>query len=162
MKILRALLALVIFPCISKAEAVSHEFIALQNSKIEYFVAEPSGPGPFPVLIFVHPHQEWPYKIGARAFLKNGELSYWAKQGFIAVALSQPGYGDSSGSADFCGPDSQAAAQYPGHPYRQDHVAVSRVPAACFGTQYRTRVGIYLHGGDAHPDKVPHVAAPRS
>jgi dipeptidyl aminopeptidase/acylaminoacyl peptidase len=39
----------------------------------------------------------------------SGVLKRWASKGFFAVSISQPGYGDSQGPADFCGPKTQDA-----------------------------------------------------
>ena len=97
----------------SARAAVIHEFIGTpdqNNSRVEIFWDKPSsGRGPWPVLFLIHPHQEWPNKIGAQAFVKNGTIEYWVSRGFIAVAVSQPGYGGSVGPADFCGARSRRA-----------------------------------------------------
>ena len=79
------------------------------SKKIEMIWSQPPGTGPWPSLILVHPHQEWPDQIGAEIFVKNGTLGYWVEKGFIAAAVSQPGYGNSDGPKDFCGPSSQQA-----------------------------------------------------
>jgi len=79
------------------------------SKKIELVWSKPDGTGPWPTLLFVHPHQEWPNKIGAEIFLKNKTIEYWVSKGFVTAAVSQPGYGKSDGPADFCGPESQAA-----------------------------------------------------
>lgn len=44
-------------------------------------------------------------------FFDNGSLDRYAQKGFIAIAVSQPGYGNYDGPADFCGPLSQAAVR---------------------------------------------------
>lgn len=38
-----------------------------------------------------------------------GVLDKFAERGYLAVAVSQPGFGNSSGSKDFCGPSTQRA-----------------------------------------------------
>lgn len=81
------------------------------SKKVEFIWAKPEGSGPWPLLVMIHPHQEWPNKIGASAFINNGALKIWPQKGWLTVALSQPGYGKSDGPADFCGPLSQQAAQ---------------------------------------------------
>jgi dipeptidyl aminopeptidase/acylaminoacyl peptidase len=79
------------------------------NETVEYLWSQPKGNGPWPVLVLIHPHQEWPNKIGAEIFEKNKSLQIWASKGFITIAVSQPGYGKSQGPADYCGPRSQLA-----------------------------------------------------
>lgn len=79
------------------------------TDKVEFLWSQPEGSGPWPVLVLIHPHQEWPNKIGAELFVKNKSLEYWTKKGFVTVAVSQPGYGESSGPPDYCGPKSQTA-----------------------------------------------------
>jgi dipeptidyl aminopeptidase/acylaminoacyl peptidase len=75
---------------------------------VEYFVEKPAGRGPWPSVVFLHGHQEWP-RSGGRDFVNWGVLHRFAKRGYLAVAISQPGYGSSSGPADFCGPFTQHA-----------------------------------------------------
>lgn len=78
------------------------------SKQIEFFWGKPQGPGPFPVLFYVHPHQE-PERPGGAAYVKWGVLQAKIKAGFVAVAISQPGYGNSDGPPDFCGPSTQSA-----------------------------------------------------
>lgn len=86
-----------------------HQIIHLNNLKqnTEIFWDKPEGSGPWPLLIFLHPHQEWPNKIGGEVFVKNNSIETWTKNNFVTVAISMPGYGKTEGSADFCGPLSQ-------------------------------------------------------
>jgi dipeptidyl aminopeptidase/acylaminoacyl peptidase len=93
-------------------EVINHDFIksSASGENIEIFWSRPSGTGPWPLLVLLHPHQEWPDKIGAEAFVKNKTIEAWVKNNFVTVALSFPGYGKTEGSADFCGPLSQSAA----------------------------------------------------
>lgn len=75
--------------------AVHQDFLQIPNTDliIEYYSAQPEGSGPWPVLVMIHPHQEWPNKIGAVVFVRNQSLDYWAKKGFLTFAVSQPGFG---------------------------------------------------------------------
>src|SRR5262249_3817681 len=61
-------------------------------------------------ILFLHGQQE-PPRNGARDFVGWGVLAAHAQRGFIAIAVSQPGYGGSDGPADFCGPSTQRAVQ---------------------------------------------------
>ena len=78
------------------------------SKQVEYFIRRPLGEGPWPTLIFLHGHQENPRK-GGRVFVQWGVLDEIAERGYLAVAVSQPGYGRSTGQADFCGPFTQRA-----------------------------------------------------
>ena len=75
---------------------------------MEYFLEKPKGGGPWPAILLLHGHQEWP-RAGGKDFVKWGVLDELAGRGYLAVAISQPGYGGSTGSADFCGPFTQHA-----------------------------------------------------
>jgi dipeptidyl aminopeptidase/acylaminoacyl peptidase len=76
--------------------------------RVEYFLEKPSGVGPWPTVVFLHGHQESP-RAGGYDFVKWGVLDQFVKRGYLAVAVSQPGYGNSTGPADFCGPFTQHA-----------------------------------------------------
>jgi len=78
------------------------------SRKVEYFLQKPAGLGPWPTVIFLHGHQDLPRR-GAKDFVNWGVLDQFAKRGFLAVAISQPGYGNSSGPPDFCGAFTQHA-----------------------------------------------------
>ena len=76
--------------------------------KVEYFLQKPKGNGPWPTVVFLHGHQDWP-RAGGKDFVQWGVLDQFADHGYLAVAVSQPGYGNSTGPADFCGPFTQHA-----------------------------------------------------
>jgi dipeptidyl aminopeptidase/acylaminoacyl peptidase len=75
---------------------------------VEYFVRKPAGKGPWPMVVFLHGHQDG-VRRGGQDFVTWGVLDKWSAKGYLAVAVSQPGYGRSSGPADFCGALSQRA-----------------------------------------------------
>lgn len=76
--------------------------------RVEYCLEKPSGAGPWPLVVFLHGHQDMP-RAGGYDFVKWGILEQFAKRGYLAVAVSQPGYGNSTGPGDFCGPFTQHA-----------------------------------------------------
>jgi dipeptidyl aminopeptidase/acylaminoacyl peptidase len=78
------------------------------SKQIEIFWTTPVGAGPWPAVLFVHGHQE-PFREGGEAYVKNGRLGRTASRGYVAAAVSQPGYGHSDGPPDFCGPYTQDA-----------------------------------------------------
>lgn len=41
---------------------------------------------------------------GGESYVKVGRLGMMAARGYVAAAVSQPGYGNSDGPPDFCGP----------------------------------------------------------
>ena len=88
-------------------------------SNVELFVEEPEGEGPWPVILFVHGYQSEP-RPGGLAFVEvfhrpevatidEGRLKKMARRGYLAASVSQPGFGDSAGPPDFCGPKTQEA-----------------------------------------------------
>ncbi len=82
-----------------------------RSASIEYFVERPVGAGPWPTIVFLHGHQNPTERIGGRAFVNWGVLKQFAQKGYLAVSISLPGYGQSSGPRDFAGPFTQHAVQ---------------------------------------------------
>jgi dipeptidyl aminopeptidase/acylaminoacyl peptidase len=78
---------------------------------VEYFVREPAGIGPWPTVVFLHGHQAPPSRPGGEVFVRWGVLDRYAERGFLAVSVSLPGYGGSSGPEDFAGPFTQHAVE---------------------------------------------------
>ena len=78
--------------------------------KVELFIERPEGEGARPAILFIHGHQSRE-RNGGRGFVKVGRLKRTARRGYVAAAVSQPGYGRSSGPPDFCGPKTQAAVE---------------------------------------------------
>src|SRR5436190_4409609 len=79
------------------------------SKRIELFWTRPPGEGPYPAVLFVHGHQE-EIRDGGALYVRTGRLAAMASRGYLAASLSQPGYGNSAGPADFCGPFTQEAA----------------------------------------------------
>src|SRR6185312_2189923 len=108
------LLVLGFFACsphkIARAQTLSIPHPDDAAKKVEYFLEKPNGNGPWPAIVFLHGHQEW-FSHGGRDFVDWGVLDEFADRGYLAVAVSQPGYGNSSGPADFCGPRTQHAVE---------------------------------------------------
>lgn len=78
------------------------------NKKIELFWSKPKGSNKWPLILFINGHQ-YPTRSGERDFATWGVLEKWNKRGYVAAAISQPGYGNSHGPSDFCGPYTQNA-----------------------------------------------------
>lgn len=89
---------------------IAHEFVGSPSESIEVYWAKPKGTGPFPLLMLLHPEQESP-KLGGKVFVESGQVEYWTGKGYIVVAPSQPGYGESLGAPDFCGEKTQNAVR---------------------------------------------------
>ena len=60
-----------------------------QNKAVELFWAKPEGNGPFPVVLFIHGHQEGP-RDGGEAYVRTGRLGIMARRGAAAGALGDP------------------------------------------------------------------------
>lgn len=91
-------------------EILNKEIVHPDNAqkKVEFFILRPRLSKKNPVVIFIHGHQQ-PERLGATAAVDNGTLAFFAKQGYLVVGISQPGYGKSDGPSDYAGPYSQKA-----------------------------------------------------
>ena len=79
-----------------------------RSKAIELFWTKPEGEGPFPAVLFIHGHQET-QRNGGEAYVLTGRLGIMARRSYVAAAISQSGYGNSSGPPDYCGPFTQQA-----------------------------------------------------
>jgi dipeptidyl aminopeptidase/acylaminoacyl peptidase len=100
---MRALVLLVALA--GSASAAEVRFLELAGKRVELYVQRPAGRGPAPAVVLVHGHSRG--RRGARELVRDGELAAMARRGWIAVAVSLPGYGRSAGAPDYCGPASQ-------------------------------------------------------
>jgi len=80
----------------------------LDGKKVEFFINKPISQKPLKTIIFVHGHQDT-IRNGGYDFVKWKVLNKWKQRGYLAVAVSQPGYGGSEGMPDFCGMYTQDA-----------------------------------------------------
>jgi dipeptidyl aminopeptidase/acylaminoacyl peptidase len=93
----------------ANAEIITHP--DKLGAQIEYFMRKPTGTGPWPTMIFLHGHQPVLFRVGGKAFVDWGVLDRFAKKGYLSVSVSLPGFGGSSGPADFAGPFTQHAVE---------------------------------------------------
>jgi dipeptidyl aminopeptidase/acylaminoacyl peptidase len=107
-------IGVVAFSTFSSRNSGHHELIERLDSKtkkVEIFWDAPQKPDKkVPAIVYVHGVQD-ERRPGAINLVNGEVLSSTAKLGYFAAAMSMPGYGQSSGEADFCGPESQMALQ---------------------------------------------------
>ena len=114
--VLLVLVPTVAIPMIRRMET-HHQFLLVhgmngQANRVEVYWQEPSAEAEegknqkYPVIIYVHGMQKGD-KPGGLVFVKSGILGSDAKRGYLSVAISLPGYGQSDGAPDFCGMASQ-------------------------------------------------------
>jgi dipeptidyl aminopeptidase/acylaminoacyl peptidase len=90
---------------------INREFIPHSkdsNKKFELFWTKPTSEGTYPAILFIHGHQE-NVRNGGEFLVNVGRLGRMANLGYVAAAISQPGYGNSDGPPDYCGPFTQDA-----------------------------------------------------
>lgn len=92
----------------ARSVSVAHPDDATKT--VEYFLERPSGYGPWPTVVLLHGHQDGA-KPGGEVFVDWGVLKQLAGRGYLVVAVSQPGYGRSTGPADFSGVFTQHAVE---------------------------------------------------
>jgi dipeptidyl aminopeptidase/acylaminoacyl peptidase len=78
------------------------------RKEVEYFLEHPAGRGPWATIIILHGYQEGE-RPGGKEIADWGLLKQLSGRGYLAVAISQPGYGRSAGPPDFCGVFTQHA-----------------------------------------------------
>ena len=89
--------------------ATHHEWVRSAGNQVEiYRVAPPREQGKLPVVVYIHGVQG-EGRPGAKNFVEGGLLALSAAKGFLSIGMSMPGYGRSTGKADFCGAGTQAA-----------------------------------------------------
>lgn len=79
------------------------------EEKIEFFILKPAHEGPFPVIFLLHGYQPPENSNGGKQLVEFGYLQRFSNQGVVAISISMPGYGNSTGKRDFGGPHSQQA-----------------------------------------------------
>lgn len=107
---LLAVSVLVLCSCSERARAEGRSIPHPDDAsrRVEYFVEAPEGEGPWPMVLLLHGHQDGD-RPGGADFERWGVLQTLAERGYLAVAVSQPGYGHSDGPADFSGSFTQHA-----------------------------------------------------
>ena len=90
------------------AERVLLPSLTRAEGTVELFVQMPADAGPRPTILMVHGHQ-FGARPGGASYVRSGVLERMASRGYVAAAVSQPGYGTSDGPPDYCGPHTQAA-----------------------------------------------------
>jgi dipeptidyl aminopeptidase/acylaminoacyl peptidase len=89
-----------------------HELIKRMDSPLKqveiYWTSPVDTNKRLPAIIYIHGVQGGD-RPGAINMANGGLLNLTTDLGYFAVAMSMPGYGQSSGKADFCGRESQAA-----------------------------------------------------
>lgn len=106
-----ALLVTLLLPAV--AGAAEQLFIAHPSDAkkhVELYISRPPGKERLlPAVVIIHGHQGGA-RPGAGDIAGTGRLDQLAASGgFVAVAVSQPGYGKSDGPPDYCGPFTQQA-----------------------------------------------------
>lgn len=85
-----------------KGHGVKEWHLRLEGGKIEAVAVWPPGRGPWPALLLIHAGR-------GRAQRFSRELFRLSRRGLLAMSISLPGFGDSTGPEDFAGPRSVGA-----------------------------------------------------
>ena len=95
----------------SAEEAVTVQRIFLSGPKsredeTEVFLFKPKGVGPFPGVVMIYGDQPVPTRrLDGRVYFIDNTGEFLASQGYAVMAPSMPGFGVSTGKADFVGPE---------------------------------------------------------
>lgn len=95
-----------------RAGALKMPYPDNSNAQVEYFVRTPGGERPWPTVVLLHGAQpvfSLSRGEGGFAFVGYGVLDQLASKGYLAVAVSLPGYRNSDGPEDFAGAYTQHA-----------------------------------------------------
>jgi dienelactone hydrolase len=95
----------------SKVKICKYDYLA-DGNKIEAFTIRPLSEGKYPGLVLLAGRE------GAKTFFTFGTML--ARQGFVSLAISEPGFGKSEGKADFMGPKSIEAFAIGFKKFRQE------------------------------------------
>jgi len=155
-----ALVAIAIGACSdhSHAGALSIPHPDSSSARVEYFIKQPQGSGPWPTVVVLHGHQNIWSRPGGLQFVQWGVLDKFAARGYLAVSVSLPGFGNSDGPRDFAGPNTQHAVSAVIAKLKQDGLAkddkiliqgisLGAVTAALIATQDPTIAGMVLISG---------------
>ncbi|MCA9152935.1 MAG: prolyl oligopeptidase family serine peptidase, partial [Planctomycetales bacterium] len=126
MRLVLIVICTLIFGACSLARSSAALFVPHPDDttkQVEYFVEQPDGTGPWPTIVLLHGHQDSPRR-GGQEFVDWGVLKQLARRGYLAVAISQPAYGNSTGPADFCGEFTQHAVTAVTSKLRADGLAL--------------------------------------
>ncbi len=76
------------------------------EDETEVFLFKPKGAGPFPGVVMIHGDQPDPTgRLGVREYFIDNTGEFLASRGYAVMAPSMPGFGASTGKADFVGPE---------------------------------------------------------
>ncbi|MBT3350707.1 MAG: alpha/beta fold hydrolase [Nitrospinaceae bacterium] len=85
-----------------RGDQVKEWHLPLEGGKVEAMAVWPPGDGPRPALLLIH-------EGTGRAQHFRRSLFRLSREGLVAMSISLPGFGDSTGPEDFAGPRSVAA-----------------------------------------------------
>jgi pimeloyl-ACP methyl ester carboxylesterase len=95
---------------VTKLHIEEQMIVSSDGRAVEVFLCRPHEAPPGPGVVIVHGHQLGE-RSGGRATAESSVFQQWHQRGFLVAAVSQPGYGRSTGPADYAGPGSHPAPQ---------------------------------------------------
>lgn len=78
------------------------------EERVELYWTQPDGEERYPAILFIHGFQRHE-RPGGLAYIQYGRLAHIRNRGYVAAAVSQPGFGESNSKPDYCGPIAQKA-----------------------------------------------------